>query len=231
MAEAEAAAGEQKFLPRLIAAFESLHLASGEGEAAGEGGAPVATAAFASACEPIVDTFHLMGSVFTWAQSDFEQKRKSVADAAAQFPSLQAIVDQGRKDNTLAVKNSPGRNLHRLKCGVHFIVLLMERLCSSAEVTMHEAASEAYAKALQPIHNWAVQAAVQASLLTCPTREYFLHSIGETDESAAELAQRFAKVADPVVAAVDALFGGDIPPPASSWTNIAGSGWGWGSSS
>eukprot|EP00193_Tetraselmis_chui_P004678 CAMPEP_0177766912 /NCGR_PEP_ID=MMETSP0491_2-20121128/8780_1 /TAXON_ID=63592 /ORGANISM="Tetraselmis chuii, Strain PLY429" /LENGTH=222 /DNA_ID=CAMNT_0019283363 /DNA_START=92 /DNA_END=758 /DNA_ORIENTATION=+ len=216
-----AGAGAAKFLPRLIAAFEGIPLTEGEGEAEHP---LIPTAAFAAACEPLLDAFQLMGSVFSWAQTDFEQKRHSVADAAAELPSLQSIVEKGRKDKTLAVKNSVGRNLHRLKCGVHFIVALLERLCSSSEVTMHEAAGEAYAKTLQPIHNWAVQAAVQASLLTCPSRQYFLQSINETDQSAAELALRFAKVADPVVAAVDALFADDIPPPS---TNIAGGGWGW----
>lgn len=85
-----------------------------------------------------------------------------------------------RQAGTLGVKNSKARNLHRLKCGVHFVVVLLERLCSAKTVTVREAAQEAYAKALQPIHNWAVQAAVQASLLTCPTREHFLTHIEET---------------------------------------------------
>mmetsp|Transcript_12435 Transcript_12435/g.34897 ORF Transcript_12435/g.34897 Transcript_12435/m.34897 type:complete len:222 (-) Transcript_12435:268-933(-) len=207
------------FLPRLIEAFESVALCK-EGDLT-----RIDTAKFAAACEPILDAFSLMGTVLSWAKPDFEGKRQSIEKAAAKFTWLDEIVDSDKKAGTLGVKDSNARNLHRLKCGVHFVVVMLEQLCSSKTITVRDAASHAYAKALQPIHNWAVQAAVQASLLTLPSREFFLKSIQETDETAAELAKRFAKVADPVVTVVDALYADGAPPPSSTW----GASWGWGS--
>uniref|UniRef100_A0A061RP19 Glycolipid transfer protein n=1 Tax=Tetraselmis sp. GSL018 TaxID=582737 RepID=A0A061RP19_9CHLO len=209
---------EKNFLPTLISAFESIDVRGTDSDEV-----RIETAAFASACEPILDAFHLLGSVLAWAKTDFEQKRRSIAAAADKYPSLHAIVEADKEAGTLEVKNSNARNLHRLKCGVHFIVVLLERLCASTEVTMREAAAEAYAAALKPIHNWAVQAAVQASLLTCPTREFFLKEIRETDETAAALARKFAQVADPVVVAVNDLYKDGAPPPSGTW----GSSWSW----
>lgn len=49
----------------------------------------------------------------------------------------------------------------------------------AADVTLREAASAAYESALAPFHTGIVRGVVRAGLLTLPSKEQFIHSVGK----------------------------------------------------
>jgi hypothetical protein len=76
-----------------------------------------------------------------------------------------------------------------------------------------DAASFAYDQALSPIHPYVVRTAVWAGMYVLPSRQVFMTSIGETEESALEPSTTFTTGSPAVEAAILALY--DEPMPAS----------------
>lgn len=62
------------------------------------------------------------------------------------------------------------------------------------------------------MHAWVVRAGIKAGMLGLPTRETFLKSIGETEESAKEHAVHFTSAADSIVAEIEKLYNGVSMP-------------------
>ncbi len=58
------------------------------------------------------------------------------------------------------------------------------------------------------MHSWVVRAGVKTGMLGLPSRETFLTSIGESEESAIQHADGFTVAADAIVAAIDNLYMG-----------------------
>ncbi len=78
-------------------------------------------------------------------------------------------------------------------------------------VAMQDAANYAYEGALAPIHPYAVRTAVWAGMYILPTRQAFLESIGETEDSARELAAQFVAGSPEVEKTILALYDSDMP--------------------
>lgn len=55
-------------------------------------------------------------------------QKDTVSKVAANFPRLVDIVEAAKKDNSITVKNSPGRNLHRLLNTLAFISAIFKEL-------------------------------------------------------------------------------------------------------
>lgn len=184
----------------------------------------ISTQDFASCCEQMLPFFDHLGPVFHVARSEFQGKLETLKHQAGSKPLLKDVVAADKAAKVATVKNSATRNLHRLASAIRFIQLLFERLVSSkqseeagaaAEVTLREAASSAYEEALAPIHTMIVRGVVRAGMLTLPSREHFMVSIGETEETALPRAQEVIAACINVHRSVMQLFD-DIDMPASN---------------
>lgn len=196
------------FLPGLARAFESFDTS-----------VELSTLQFTKACDAILPVFDRLGAVFAFAKSELIAKKESLEQAAAKFPTLNAVVAADKKAGTVTTKNSCSRNLHRLLSSVSFIQSLLQNLTASKACTLHTAAANAYNGTMSPIHNFFVRAAVKTSMYTLPTREGFLSSIGETEESAKIHSAKFIPASTQVIRKAEALFGGtSMPKSDTTWT-------------
>ena len=119
------------------------------------------------------------------------------------------------QDKTITVKNSPGRNLHRLLNTLAFISAIFKGL--SAGKSLKDAVSEAYDATLGLLHAWVVRTGIKAGMLGLPSRDHFLKSIGETEESAKIHGDGFIEAADAIVASIEQLYVG-VEMPKSDFT-------------
>ncbi|KAK9866609.1 hypothetical protein WJX84_000733 [Apatococcus fuscideae] len=194
-------------LPPLVKAFSDIDT-SGK----------VTTQHFVDAIAKTFPFFDHLGTVFYFAKNEMEQKRETLVQAIKSCPTLDDVVAKDKQDKTATVKNSCTRNLHRLLYAVSFISELLSQLTKTANANMRTAAFEAYAQTLSNIHPFLVRTGVKASIYMLPTRESFMQSIGETDESTKAQAAELAPVAKKLVMKVESLFTG-INMPKSEGTN------------
>ncbi|KAK2079908.1 hypothetical protein QBZ16_002303 [Prototheca wickerhamii] len=170
----------------------------------------IGTQEFVDACESVFPIFNALGSVFLLAKSEFSSKRDSIAQVAQRLPRLRDIVEQGKVDATITVKNSPGRNLHRLLTSIHFIGIIFQNL--AAGMAMKEAVSDSYDKTLALMHTWVVRAGIKAGMIALPSREDFLLSIGETEQSARQHVDPFVRAAEHIQRVAEVLYQGVTMP-------------------
>ncbi|KAK9824662.1 hypothetical protein WJX72_012151 [[Myrmecia] bisecta] len=194
------------FLPQLTAAFKSIDPTH-----------TISTEEFANACERILPIFDHLGTVFGFARSELATKRESIKSVAPRLKTLDEVVAADVKANTVTVKNSASRNLHRLVSAIGFIQTLLANLASDPSVTLRGAASDAYNATMAPIHSYLVRKAVQASMFTLPSRDHFLQSIGETEITAKQHAEEFNPVANTIIARVEKLYPVKMPRSDTQW--------------
>jgi hypothetical protein len=192
--------GQGSFILELASAFEVI---SNE--------TSIPTEAFCQCCDKVLPFFSYLGSVFYIAKSEFESKKHSLVGVASTLITLDAVLAADKEADTVTIKNSCSRNLHRLMTSFEFILQLLTLLVSDANMTTREAASTAYDATLAEAHTFVVRAGVKAGLLALPSREHFLHSIGETEESAKQNAVAFCKVAEKVIQQINNLYDGKMP--------------------
>jgi hypothetical protein len=167
--------------------------------------------------EAILPFFDHLGPVFTVARHEFTSKLATLRDAAGRHRTLSDVVRADAARGAVTVKNSCTRNLHRLVAAISFIKILFERLSRSHATHLREAASDAYEAALAPFHTMLIRGAVRAGMLTLPTREHFLASIGETEESAAPRCAEVIASCEAVIVVVDKLLAGIEFPVSDVW--------------
>lgn len=188
----------------------------------------ISTEDFVACCDKILPFFDHLGPVFFVARSEFQGKLDTIKQQVPTKPSLRDVVAADKAANTATVKNSTTRNLHRLTSAIRFIQLLFERLVSAskqegdsadaaAALTLREAASSAYEEALAPIHTTIVRGVVRAGMMTLPSREHFLASIGETEETALPRAEEVVAACVAVHNSVMQLFDGIVMPASNVW--------------
>lgn len=90
-------------------------------------------------------------------------------------------------------------------------------VAAEAHITLREAASCAYEAALAPFHTTIVKGVVRAGMLTLPSKEHFIASIGESEETAAERAREVVSACQEVHSSVSRLFDGIEMPASSVW--------------
>lgn len=88
---------------------------------------------------------------------------------------------------------------------------------ASAAVTLREAASEAYEKALAPWHTLVVRGVVRAGMLTLPSREHFLSACGETERTARAHASAAVEAAQRLLQEIEHLLRGIKMPASDVW--------------
>lgn len=192
--------GTQSFLPTLTTALK---------EALGE--PKLRTEAFVLLCHQVIPVFDHLGTVFLFAKLEFASKNESIEKAAEEFPVLEDLVNADKERGTVTQRGSCSRNLHRLMSAIVFIQTLIKELASSKEISLRDAASAAYETALAPIHTRVVRGMVSAGMLALPSRDAFLESLGETDDSAKRLSNELISLVDDLENAVNALYDGPMP--------------------
>lgn len=70
---------------------------------------------------------------------------------------------------------------------------------------------------MAPMHTWVVRTGIKAGMIALPTREDFLESIGETEESARTHVEPFVRATDAVVTSIAKLYE-DVEMPRSDFT-------------
>lgn len=197
---AAAAHGEDNWLPRMTRGFLQLDSTT----------QAIDTAAFAAAMQQVLPIFEKIGTVFLFARHEFATKIETIVQVAGARPTLDQIVTAGKQDGTITKKNSPARNVHRLLNTLNFIAAIFENL--SKGCPLRDAVSEAYDRTLANIHAWVVRTGIKTGMMALPSREQFLASIGETEESARSHADGFVTAARRLVGTVEALYAGvDMP--------------------
>ncbi|GMH35888.1 hypothetical protein BSKO_03756 [Bryopsis sp. KO-2023] len=200
MAEAEV---QDHFLPRLGVA---LKVAIAQPK--------ISTKNFIVVCEEVLPVFDHLGAVFSFAKLEFAAKNASLEKVAPQLATLEEMVAADKMKGVVTQKGSCARNLHRLLSAIIFIQTLIRELARSPDSTLKDAAAAAYNMALAPIHTRIVRGIVGAGLLTLPTKQTFLARIGETQESAENVAKELIPLVDTLVKSIHALY--DEPMPASN---------------
>lgn len=188
------------FLLQLASAFESISSET-----------TIPTDAFCQCCDKVLPFFDHLGSVFYIAKNEFETKKQSLVEVACSLATLDAVLAADKAANRVTTKNSCSRNLHRLMTSFDFIRQLLTLLVKDASVSTREAANTAYDATLSEAHTFVVRAGVKAGMLALPSRESFLRSIGETEESARRNAEAFCKLAEQVIQQIGRLYDGKMP--------------------
>ncbi|KAL4855989.1 Importin beta-like SAD2 [Chlorella vulgaris] len=190
------AEAEENWLPRMTKAFIALDSSSHA----------IDTAAFAAAMEKVLPIFEKIGTVFLFARHEFATKVETIVAVAPRMSTLDQVVLAGKKDATITRKNSPARNVHRLLNTLNFIAGIFENLAKG--MGLKDAVSDAYDRTLAQIHAWVVRAGIKTGMMALPTRECFLTSIGETEESALHHAEGFVVAAHKLVGMIEKLYVG-----------------------
>jgi hypothetical protein len=138
---------DDRFLRRINAALETC-LDQGDG---------ITTMAFTRLMETVMEVFDLLGPVLYFAKAELQTKCESLKKRAETHGTLRDLVQADKDSGTVAVKNSPARNLHRLNSVLAFMRILLEKVSQDTITSPKDAATAAYQEALAPIHPYIVQ--------------------------------------------------------------------------
>ena len=210
-----------RFLPRICLALQRVL----------DQGDDISTLQFTELMQTVMEVFDLLGPVLYFAKSELATKCESLKKRAETHGTLRELVQADKDSGTVTTKNSPARNLHRLNSVLTFMRILLDKLCKDQTTTPKDAATIAYQEALAPIHPYIVQTAVWAGMYALPTRDGFLQSIKETEESAKASATLFVGGAPKVEGIILAMYDGAMPasdtaPAALGGGGVMGSWWG-----
>lgn len=172
---------------------------------------------FVESAEAILPFFDHLGPVFSVARHEFTSKLATLREASASYARLSDVVRADAAQQRSTAKNSCTRNLHRIAAAISFIKILFNRLLRSPDALLRDAASEAYEATLAPFHTLFIRGAVRAGMLTLPSREHFMASIGETEESAAPRCEDVIASCSAVIVVVEKLLEGIEFPVSDVW--------------
>ncbi|GFR42075.1 hypothetical protein Agub_g2896 [Astrephomene gubernaculifera] len=201
---------QSRYLEVLAASLRTVH----------QQGDAITAKDFSSLCEHILEAFDHLGTIMYFAKLEMGGKVESIKRVSGQLTTLREVVEADVKANKATVKGSCARNLHRLMLVITFVRLMLSNLLDNPTMQLKDALWAAYQGSLHPIHTYMVRTAVWAGLVTMPTRETFMRSIGETEESARAHVPEVVAAARDVVQRVEALYGNAIKMPASDLTYI-----------
>eukprot|EP00850_Spirogloea_muscicola_P009104 SM000050S17029 [mRNA] locus=s50:499289:500922:+ [translate_table: standard] len=181
------------------------HGGGGAGPGRAEGDA-VPAAAFALAAAQIAVLFRHLGVVFGFAERDYVSKVKDLEGAARRFATLDAVVEADHAGGTVRKALSHTRNLLRVKRGLDFVALLFASLIASSEMTLKQAAQDAYVRIFAPHHSWSIRKAVGLGMHTLPTKTQFLRKLREDETSWKREAAKFLEAATPLLQDIVQLY-------------------------
>lgn len=78
--------------------------------------------------------------------------------------------------------------------------------------TLPNRVTDSYDKTLALMHTWVVRAGIKAGMIALPSREDFLLSIGETEQSARQHVDPFVRAAEHIQRVAEVLYQGVTMP-------------------
>mmetsp|Transcript_13049 Transcript_13049/g.35538 ORF Transcript_13049/g.35538 Transcript_13049/m.35538 type:complete len:233 (+) Transcript_13049:52-750(+) len=209
------------FLPNLASAIKTAH----------EEGEDLSTNTFVSLIDAVVRVFDYLGPLLQVARMDMNIKNNTLREATEPLVEplpISSLVEADKRANKVTEKDSRARNLHRLTAVVTFMRVLLENFVRSREITVKEAATDAYQQSLAPVHPYMVRTAVWAGMYILPTRASFMQQIGETEDSALPHALEFLKYCKSVEDNIYKHYAGISMPTCQPSASILSALWGRG---
>ncbi|XLU97777.1 hypothetical protein S245_012117, partial [Arachis hypogaea] len=121
-----AAAVDHNLLGKIAGAFKEL--AEVVAAASNNAEEVVEVAAFARACSFVAPLFGLVGFHFKFIEMDYVTKVNDLMEASKSFKTLESMVDEDVKTNTVRKQGSHSRNLLKIKRGLDFLRLLFDQI-------------------------------------------------------------------------------------------------------
>lgn len=186
-------------------------------------GSNIGTQDFTELCDHILCSFDHLGNFVYLAKVEMAGKNESLKRVASSMGTLRDIVEADKRTGRAMIKNSCARNLHRLMLVISFVKQMLQALLENQRMSLKDAFYKAYLGSLASIHTYMLQTAVWAALGLLPTKEHFLKSIGESEESARTAAVGVIKGAEQVIVELEKLFAevGQMPLSDFSYVPMA----------
>ncbi|XP_072991629.1 ACD11 homolog protein [Typha latifolia] len=173
---------------------------------AGGGAEDLRLAPFGDACSLVSVLFGFLGIAFKFAEMEYVAKVHDLIEASKTYQTLNNILEDDVKHDTVRNKGSHSRNLRRVRLGLDLIRALFEQFLSTEEDSLKEAASIAYGQVCAPFHNWAIRTAVGAGMYTLPTKDQLIERLNETHHSVQKEMRRYIDASSPIIHYIDNLF-------------------------
>ncbi|KAJ3697705.1 hypothetical protein LUZ61_001410 [Rhynchospora tenuis] len=161
---------------------------------------------FGSACSLVSVLFGCLGFAFKFAELEYVAKVNDLIEASKEYDTLQSIIDNDVKNNTVRHKGSHSRNLRRVRLGLDLIRALFEQFLVTKDGSLKDAATTAYGQVCAPFHNWAIRKAVGAGMYTLPTKDQLISRLNETDYSVQKEMRRYIDASSPIIRYIDDLY-------------------------
>eukprot|EP00271_Cylindrocystis_brebissonii_P010771 TRINITY_DN2714_c0_g1_i1.p1 TRINITY_DN2714_c0_g1~~TRINITY_DN2714_c0_g1_i1.p1 ORF type:complete len:249 (-),score=38.02 TRINITY_DN2714_c0_g1_i1:60-806(-) len=187
-------------LPLIASGFSKL------ATALEETGEPVATEPFTEACGHISVLFELLGVAFAFGGKDYIDKVKDLKEAAKDYKTLPAMVDEDVKNGTVRKPGSHTRNLLRVKRGLELNRLMFQMLLEDSSQSLKDCASKAYDQVFAPYHSWTIRKLVATGMFALPSKEQFLKRLQEDSTTWVVYAKTYVEASGPIIENVEALF-------------------------
>ncbi|KAL4321117.1 hypothetical protein AHAS_Ahas14G0078400 [Arachis hypogaea] len=172
-----AAAVDHNLLGKIADAFKEL--AEVVAAASNNAEEAVEVAAFARACSFVAPLFGLVGFHFKFIEMDYVTKVNDLMEASKSFKTLESMVDEDVKTNTVRKQGSHSRNLLKIKRGLDFLRLLFHQILLTEGNSVRDAVSKAYTEIFHLHHGWALRKAVSSRLHHIPTKQQLFRKLNQ----------------------------------------------------
>ncbi|CAA2988587.1 accelerated cell death 11 [Olea europaea subsp. europaea] len=198
-------AEEGKPLRKIAEAFKELANAINSQSPDGDEEPRIELGQFSLACSLVSPLFGCLGIAFKFAERDYDDKVRDLAEASKSISTLEVMMDKDIESNCVRTGGSHTRNLLRVKRGLDMVRVLFAQILASEGNSLKDPASKAYAQVFAPYHSWAIRTAVGAGMYALPTKAQLLKKLNE-DASARIQMQNYIASSTPVIIYIDQLF-------------------------
>lgn len=174
------------------------------------GGDEPEAGAFLDCAEAVVPVVEALGVTLTPVQIDMKSNtkrlRKRLAEAGPE--QVRSVFDFVREEKVRGQHTSNSgctKGLLWLLRAMRFVERLIRSLSSSKEVTVSEAATDAYNAVLKPYHGWVTYGVFQAAMSALPlsvNRESLVATLGGGEETLAEEGTALVEALGPLLGQV-----------------------------
>ncbi|GAB2214039.1 hypothetical protein Droror1_Dr00018371 [Drosera rotundifolia] len=197
---AEASGGDRP-LREIVKSFESLAAA-----VTSTTSTTVDVGELSHACSLVSFLFSSLGIAFKFAEMDYVAKVSDLAEAAKRYSTLESLIEEDVKEDTVRNRGSHSRNLLRVKRGIDMVRVMFEEIIATEGNSLKDSASKAYTQVFAPYHGWAIRKAVAAGMYALPTRVQLLTKLNEDESSARTQMENYVSASEPVIQYINGLF-------------------------
>jgi len=164
---------------------------------------------YTAALDYIPAVFEHLGSVFSFAKKDLDEKISLLQGRASESDlTLKGAIHADFENDKAYAGCSNSRTLHRVTNAVKFVHLLLKDMLreESKKEHLRVSAKRAYQGSIEYYLAWPVKRAIALGLYMLPSRQKFLKSIGEDEDSARVLAAHLVADLDPILTFVYGIY-------------------------